>query len=61
MTEYTARDWLEDYDERCAIREYDGGLTRRAAEIMALRECIGLSGKPVGQWLGWLAARSTAT
>jgi hypothetical protein len=33
-------DWVTLYEERAAIREYDGGYDRRAAEIMALGEVI---------------------
>ena len=30
--------WLEDYEERAAILEYDGGLSRAEADSQALRE-----------------------
>jgi hypothetical protein len=32
-------DWREWYEERAAIAEYDGGLSRRLAERSA-RECV---------------------
>ena len=35
LTEYDKREWL---DERAAIIEYDGGMTREEAEKLAL-EC----------------------
>ena len=31
-------EWVEDYEERAAILEYDGGLTRDQADIQALTE-----------------------
>jgi len=31
-------DWRIEYEERAAILEYDGGLSREAAEVKALRE-----------------------
>jgi hypothetical protein len=31
-------DWRIEYEERAAILEYDGGLTREEAEAQALRE-----------------------
>lgn len=31
-------DWRDFFEERAAIREYDGGLTRVRAEILALHE-----------------------
>ncbi|UCC96593.1 MAG: hypothetical protein JSW66_12195, partial [Phycisphaerales bacterium] len=31
-------DWRIEYEERAAILEYDGGLTREEAEVQALRE-----------------------
>ncbi len=42
MKEHDVRTWPEDmrflYEERAAIREYDGGQTRYLAEAEALRE-----------------------
>lgn len=35
-------DWREAYEERAAIREYDGGQTRADAEREALAEVIRL-------------------
>ena len=34
-------EWLEEYEERAAILEFDGGLTRQQAETEALREIEG--------------------
>lgn len=34
--------WREHYEERAAIREYEGGQTREQAEAEALRETIDL-------------------
>lgn len=31
-------DWRVEYEERAAILEYDGGLTREKAEVQALQE-----------------------
>ena len=31
-------EWVEEYEERAAILEYDGGLTRDQADIQALTE-----------------------
>lgn len=31
-------EWVEEYGERAAILEYDGGLTRKDAETQALDE-----------------------
>ena len=33
-------DWREWYEERAAVREYDGGQAREHAEAEALRETI---------------------
>ncbi len=34
-TNWTYKDWMELYEERAAIMEYDGGLPRAEAEIQA--------------------------
>ena len=31
-------DWRIEFEERAAILEYDGGLSRERAEVLALRE-----------------------
>ena len=31
-------EWMEEYDERAAILEFDGGLSRQEAENQALQE-----------------------
>ena len=31
-------EWVEDYEERAAILEYDGGIAREEAETQALQE-----------------------
>lgn len=36
--EWSEQDWWAAFDERAAIMEYDGGLTRSAAEAAALEE-----------------------
>ena len=33
-------DEREDYEERAAIREFDGGFTREEAEALALQEIL---------------------
>lgn len=33
-------DWREYYEERAAIREYDGNQPRRIAELAALQETV---------------------
>jgi len=33
-------DWRIEYEERAAILEYDGGLSREDAETQALREIV---------------------
>jgi hypothetical protein len=35
-------DWRVEWEERAAIREYDGGLPRARAEAMALADIIAL-------------------
>jgi hypothetical protein len=35
-------DWRVEWEERAAIREYDGGLPRERAEAMALDDVIAL-------------------
>ena len=32
-------DFLEAYGERCAIMEFDGGMTRQEAETSAIEDC----------------------
>jgi hypothetical protein len=38
MTNYTEADLIELWEERAAIREFDGGMTREAAEQAAYWE-----------------------
>lgn len=33
-------EWVEDYEERAAILEFDGGLSREEADAQAIREII---------------------
>ena len=33
-------EWRVDYEERAAILEYDGGLSRKEADTQALREIL---------------------
>ena len=33
-------DWLYRYNERAAIREYDGGMDRESAEINAVQDVL---------------------
>ena len=44
-------DWRVEWEERAAIREYDGGQTREHAEAEALREIIDrMTAAGVGRW-----------
>jgi hypothetical protein len=48
---WDAMDWKAYFDERAAIAEYDGGLTRTQAEELAFRDMIGaMQG---GSHIGW--------
>ncbi len=38
VSEKLPSEWIEDYEERAAILEYDGGLAREEAEVQALQE-----------------------
>jgi hypothetical protein len=38
---WTAADWQAYFDERAAIREYDGGFTRTEAERLAFDDAVG--------------------
>ena len=40
MTEWDATDWQALFDERAAISEYDGGMTRALAELGAYGACV---------------------
>ena len=40
--------WRELYEERAAIRQYDGGQAREHAEAEALREIVVLMGSTAG-------------
>lgn len=40
MTEWNATDWQALFDERAAISEYDGGMTRALAEVGAYGACV---------------------
>ncbi len=49
VSNYTEAELIELYEERAAIMEYDGGLTRREAEQAAyweLRKLVGREGVP---------------
>jgi hypothetical protein len=43
--EWSAEDWLAYFDERAAIAEFDGGLSRPEAEARAFQSCT-------AEWLG---------
>jgi hypothetical protein len=45
---WTPDDWRSFYEERAAIREFDGGYARRAAEILAMNETIKLYARVMG-------------
>jgi hypothetical protein len=47
---WTAEDWRAYFEERAAVREYDGGLTRAEAERLALEDTVDL----------WLACHPAA-
>ena len=51
--DWSAKDWLELYEEKAAIGEYDHGLPRREAEKRAVDVCI-------GEWLSRHPAFSDA-
>ena len=38
--DWTAEDWRGHYDERAAIAEYDGKLSRAEAEALAFEHCV---------------------
>ena len=38
ISEVLPQEWIEDYDERAAILEYDGGLGKEEAEKQAFAE-----------------------
>ena len=48
---WSAKDWLEYFDERAGIAEFDGGLPRDQAEARALSCCV-------GEWLHHHPVRS---
>ena len=37
---WNSADWIAYYNERAAVREYDGGMTRAEAEAAAIEDCI---------------------
>lgn len=37
---WDAEDWLAFYEERAAIAEFDGGLSRADAEALAYKACV---------------------
>jgi hypothetical protein len=37
---WSARDWLAFFEERAAVAEFDGGLTRSDAEAQAFEACV---------------------
>lgn len=39
-TEWDASDWKAHFDERAAIREYDGAMLRAEAEALASEDCL---------------------
>ena len=39
-TNWTVEDWQVFFDERAGFAEFDGGLTRAAAEALAYQDCI---------------------
>ena len=40
VNEWDATDWQAFFDERAAISEYDGGMTRQLAEVGAYGACV---------------------
>lgn len=38
ISEVLPQEWIEDYEERAAILEYDGGLSNEEAEKQAIQE-----------------------
>ena len=40
VNEWEASDWQAFFDERAAISEYDGGMTRQLAEVGAFSACL---------------------
>jgi hypothetical protein len=47
----------DDFDERAAVAEFDGGLTRVAAEQIALADAPGPIGEDAAAWRAWMTAR----
>jgi hypothetical protein len=45
LTHWDEQDWLDFFEERAAIYEYDSGHTRRAAEELARAEVWALRGR----------------
>ena len=39
-TDWTAEDWIADYEERAGIQEYDGNLARMIAEAFAFKASV---------------------
>jgi hypothetical protein len=62
-TEFSQISWLQQKDdilelqfqrdERAAIREYDGGMTRERAEYFSLLDVPGLPSKTMGRLILW--------
>jgi hypothetical protein len=40
VKDWTEEDWRAFWEERAAIREYDGGYTRKTAELLATADVI---------------------
>ncbi|PJB70490.1 MAG: hypothetical protein CO093_07530 [Alphaproteobacteria bacterium CG_4_9_14_3_um_filter_47_13] len=38
-------DFIEAYEERAAIMEFDGGMSRQEAEAEAFKDCVALCGE----------------
>jgi hypothetical protein len=47
----TIADWQGFYDERAAIREFDGGFPRAEAEAGAYAETVAVFGPPPAGWM----------
>lgn len=42
---WTVDDWRYEFNERAGIAEFDGGMSREAAELLAFQHCVRLMAK----------------
>jgi len=56
----TCKEWLAEYGERAAIREFDGRLPRIQAEALAFRETVQATGIDRATAREWVRSASPA-